>query len=132
MHYLNRIKKLIPGVIQVVMFYSNGTVFHASSNQTINIPSIGESLAEIIEKYRHLMQLYDFEEESYKKILYETNKYIIAIIKLGEESHLALLFDNKEIQDVKIAPIKHYLTKLEELIDMDQSELNETPDNAIN
>lgn len=105
------------------MFYTNGTVFQSTFGNEFNIPKLGEDLAQIIQKFSNLIQLYDKEEIDYRKIIYETDKYIIVIIKLGEDSNLALLLDNRVTGDIKIGPIRQYLSKLEEMIDMDKEEI---------
>ena len=128
MQNLNRIKNIIPGAIQAIIFYSNGFVFNTSSEENINVPKWGEMLAQILDNFAHLLKIHDPEEVGYKKILYETDKYLIAIVKLGEDSNLALLLDNTLAKDVKIGPIKHYLDKLNHLVDMDQSELQSQSD----
>ncbi|UYP44291.1 hypothetical protein NEF87_000576 [Candidatus Lokiarchaeum ossiferum] len=120
---MKSIKDLIHGVIHIMMFYNNGIVFQTTFPSEKNIPLIGEKLSLIVNQMQNLMKMYDENELSYKKLIYETDNYIIAIIKLGEESNLALLLDNSPTDSLELKKIKKFIDKLEELIDMDKEEL---------
>ena len=120
---ISKIQAKLPGLLHVVMFYSNGIVFNSTFDQTQNIPGIGEKLADIMTQFGELIRLHDNQAKPFKKILYETEKYLIVILKLGEDSYIALLLDNQITNEFKIEPIQNYLAKLEEIVDMDQSEI---------
>jgi len=120
---ISRIQVALPEVIHVVMFYNNGTIFQTTFEQEINIPKLGDSLAKILKNIRNVYQICNFTINDYKKIIFETEDVSIIILKLGEESNLALFFKSEEGKDLNLTPIKRYLTRIEELIDMDKKEL---------
>ena len=45
---IKRIKNLMPEVEDVVMFYNNGIVFQTTYSQSLNVPKLGENLAELL------------------------------------------------------------------------------------
>ena len=120
---IERIKSKIPGILHVVMFYNDGTVFQTTFPAEMNIPQIGKELATTLTHLHEVITLYDTKEKDYRKLIYETEHYIIMLLKLGEDSHLALLLDNTKAEEFKIGAVRQYLTQLEELIDMDQQDL---------
>ena len=120
---ISRIQVALPEVIHVVMFYNNGTIFQTTFEQEINIPKLGDSLAKMLKNIRNVYQISNFTTNDYKKIIIETEYISIIILKLGEESNLALFFKNEGGKDLNLTPIKRYLTRIEELIDMDRREL---------
>ncbi|MFX0047443.1 MAG: hypothetical protein ACFE8G_04660 [Candidatus Hermodarchaeota archaeon] len=118
-----RIKAALPEVKHVAMFYNNGTIFQTTFEQEINIPKLGENLAEIVNHTRKLYEIVNYPFEAYKKIIFETSDMSIIILKLGEESNIALFFKKEEEKELKLTAIKRYITKIEDLIDMDEGEL---------
>lgn len=120
MKSIDKIKANLPGLIHFVMFYNDGTVFQTDFNQTLNIPQIGDHLAELLKHARKLVMNYSNSEIKYKKLIYETEKFIIFIVKLGEESNIALLFENIERTQIKLSPIQSHLERLEKLLDMNK------------
>lgn len=118
-----RIKAALPEVIHIVMFYNNGTIFQTTFEQDINIPKLGETLAKFLNKARKINEICRFKPNDFKKILLEMEEVTIIIIKLGEESNIALFFRNEDSREINLTPIKRYLTRIEELIDMDKNEL---------
>jgi predicted regulator of Ras-like GTPase activity (Roadblock/LC7/MglB family) len=120
---IERIKKEIPEIIHVAMFYDNGIIFNTTFTEKTNIPKVGENLADMLEDFRELYELLNFEHRIYKKIILETEDISTIIIKLGEESNIALFFKETSIQEINIGSIQRYLNKIEELIDMDKKEL---------
>ncbi|MFW9948445.1 MAG: coiled-coil domain-containing protein [Candidatus Odinarchaeota archaeon] len=120
---INRIQAALPEVIHIAMFYNNGTIFQTTFEQDINIPKLGDSLAKVLKNIRNIYQICNFTTNDYKKIIFETEDVSIIILKLGEESNLALFFRSEEGKDLNLTPIKRYLTRIEELIDMDKKEL---------
>lgn len=118
-----RIKAALPEVIHIIMFYNNGTIFQTTFEQDINIPKLGESLAKFLNKARKINEICKFKPNDYKKILLEMEEDTIILIKLGEESNIALIFKNEDSREINLTPIKRYLTRIEELIDMDKNEL---------
>ncbi|MFX1371753.1 MAG: coiled-coil domain-containing protein [Promethearchaeota archaeon] len=118
-----RIKAALPEVKHVAMFYNNGTIFQTTFEQEINIPKLGENLAEILNHIRKLYNLTNYNFEDYKKIIFETDDMSIIILKLGEDSNIALFFKKEEEKELKITAIRRYITRIEELIDMDEGEI---------
>jgi DNA repair ATPase RecN len=120
---VQRIKATLPEVKNVVMFYNNGTIFQTTFEQDINIPKLGENLAEVLNHIRRLYEICNFTFENYNKTIFETDDISIIILKLGEDSNIALFFKEEEEKELKLTAIKRYLTRIEELIDMDEGEL---------
>lgn len=118
-----RIKAALPEVIHIIMFYNNGTIFQTTFEQDINIPKLGETLAKFLDKARKINEICRFKPMDYKKILLEMDEVTIIILKLGEESNIALFFRNEDSREINLTPIKRYLTRIEELIDTDKNEL---------
>jgi len=67
--------------------------------------------------------LYSSSFEKYSKLIIETEDVSIIILKLGEESNIALFFKKEKEEDLKLKSIKRYITKIEELIDADKFDL---------
>ncbi|MFX0154641.1 MAG: hypothetical protein ACFE9Q_08960 [Candidatus Hodarchaeota archaeon] len=105
------------------MFYNNGTIFQTTFEQEINIPKLGENLAEVLNHIRRLYEICNYNFEEYKKVIFETDDMSIIILKLGEDSNIALFFKKEEEKELKLTAIKRYMTRIEELIDMDEREL---------
>ncbi|MFW9828151.1 MAG: hypothetical protein ACFFEY_11190 [Candidatus Thorarchaeota archaeon] len=120
---ITRIKSALPEVLHIVMFYNNGTVFQTTFEQEINIPKLGENLAELINHIRRVYDLCKFRIDAYKKLIFETEDISIILLKLGEESNIALFFKKEEDKELKLTAIKRYITRIEELIDMDEKEI---------
>ena len=120
---IQRIKAALPEVKHVVMFYNNGTIFQTTFEQEINIPKLGENLAEILSHSRKLYEICNYNFENYKKIIFETDDMSSIILKLGEDSNIALFLKKEEEKELKLTAIKRYMTRIEELIDMDEREL---------
>ena len=120
---VQRIKAALPEVKHVVMFYNNGTIFQTTFEQDINIPKLGENLAGVLNHIRKLYEICNFNFEDYKKIIFETDEMSIIILKLGEDSNIALFFKKEEEKELKLTAIRRYMTRIEELIDMDEGEL---------
>lgn len=120
---IQRIKKAMPEVLHVVMYYNNGTVFQTTFEQNINIPKLGENLAEILEHIRKLYELCNFNFQKYNKLIFETDEISTIVLKLGEDSNIALFFKKEEDINLKLTAIKRYLTRIESLVDMNEKEL---------
>ncbi|MFX0035448.1 MAG: hypothetical protein ACFE9I_07395 [Candidatus Hermodarchaeota archaeon] len=105
------------------MFYNNGIIFQTTFEQEINIPKLGESLAEALNYMKQAFKICNYPAEDYKKLIFETEDVSIVILKLGEDSNLALFFKKEDIKDLNLTPIRRYITRIEELIDMDRKEL---------
>ncbi|TFG22934.1 MAG: hypothetical protein EU533_03705 [Promethearchaeota archaeon] len=123
MKNLKKIKNELPSLLDYVIFYNTGIVFQSTFSEGTNVPAICANLIEIISKFKNSLFCCDATPNEYQKIIFESKKYIIFIIKLGEESNIALFFDNQVVDEVKISSVQKYLKKIEELIDMDVSEL---------
>ena len=120
---ISRIKSALPEVKDVAMFYNNGTIFQTTFEQDINIPKIGENLAEILNHMRKLYEICQIKINNYEKVIFETDNLSIMILKLGEESNIALFFKKEEDEVLKISAIRRYLAKIEDLVDMDKNEI---------
>ena len=90
---IKRIKDALPEVIHIVMFYNNGTVFQSTFDQQINIPKLGEHLAEALNQVFKSYEICNFSFSAYKKLIFETDKMSSIILKLGEDSNIALFFE---------------------------------------
>ena len=121
---IEKIKEHFPSLRQLVMFYNDGIVFQTTFNENQDIPKLGMELANLLTLAQNLTKKLDNQNREYKKLIYEAENCILFIIKLGEDSNIALFLENIPSTDLKITPIRKYLQKLEELIDMEQSELN--------
>ena len=120
---ISRIKNALPEVKHVVMFYNNGTIFQTTFEQTTNIPKLGENLAEILNHIRSLYEICNYKMEPYKKLIFETEDMSVIILKLGEDSNIALFFEREEDKELRLHAIKRYISNIESLIDMDEKEL---------
>ncbi|MBY8986505.1 MAG: hypothetical protein KGD65_15645 [Candidatus Lokiarchaeota archaeon] len=120
---IQRIKKAMPEVLHIVMYYNNGTVFQTNFESSMNVPKIGEYLAEILGHIKMLYDLCNFKYQEYNKLIFETDEISTIILKLGEESNIALFFKKEDDTDLKLTAIKRYLSRIESLIDMDEKEL---------
>jgi len=105
------------------MFYNNGTIFQTTFEHDINIPKLGENLAELIHRILSVYEISKFKIDSYKKLIFETDDISVIILKLGEESNIALFFKKEEETDLKLSAIKRYITRIETLIDMNEEEI---------
>ncbi|TFG28003.1 MAG: hypothetical protein EU532_06235 [Promethearchaeota archaeon] len=120
---IQRIKSALPEVFHVAMFYNTGTIFQTTFEQNINIPKLGENLAELLTHVQKVYEICNFKMETYRKFIFETDDVSIIIIKLGEDSNLALFFKKEEEKDLKLTSIRRYLNKIEDLIDTDETEI---------
>lgn len=120
---IQRIKTALPEVKHVAMFYNNGTIFQTTFEQEINIPKLGKNLTEVLNHVRKIYEICDYSFEYYNKIIFETDDMSIIILKLGEDSNIGLFFKKEEEKELKLTAIKRYMTRIEELIDMDEREL---------
>jgi len=120
---IKRIKAALPEVIHITMFYNDGTVFDTTFEQNINIPKLGEYLSELLNQMRNIYKTCSYSLEKYSKLIIETDDISIIILKLGEESNIALFFKKEKEEALNLKPIKRYITKIEELIDADKFDL---------
>jgi predicted RNase H-like nuclease (RuvC/YqgF family) len=118
-----RIKTALPEVSHIVMFYNNGTIFQTTFEQEINIPKMGENLAYALNHIKKVYEICNYSFDNYKKLIFETDDISVIILKLGEESNIALFFKKEEEKEIKLTEIKRYITRIEDLIDMDEREL---------
>jgi hypothetical protein len=120
---IQRIKNALPEVLHVAMFYNNGTIFQTTFEQDINIPKLGENLAELLNRIQKIYDVCNIKLDYYKKLIFETDDISISVLKLGEDSNLALFFKKEQDQDLKLQSIRRYIHRIENLIDMDRIEL---------
>jgi len=123
---IERIKKTLPEVEHVVMFYNDGTVFHTTFDKTINIPKLGENISETLAYIQKIYENSKYDLVDYRKLIFDTDNTSLIILKLGENSNLALFF-KKKIRNVerKIRSIHRDIEMAEDLLDVDRSELVE-------
>ncbi|MBN1216876.1 MAG: hypothetical protein JXA99_15730 [Candidatus Lokiarchaeota archaeon] len=106
------------------MFYNNGIVFQTTfSHDEINIPKLGEHISELLNQIRAVYTICNIEIQNYNKLIFETENISTIVLKLGEDSNIALFFKNEDTKELKIKSIQRYLNRIEELIDMDAKEL---------
>jgi len=120
---IQRIKRAMPEVLHIVMYYNNGTVYQTTFESSMNIPKIGENLAESIAHIKILYELCNFTYKEYNKLIFETDEISMIILKLGEDSNIALFFKKEDDTDLKLTTIKRYLSRIESLIDMNEKEI---------
>ena len=120
---IQRIKNALPEVLHVAMFYNNGTIFQTTFEQDINIPKLGENLAELLNHTQKVYDVCNIKLSDYKKLIFETDDISISILKVGEDSNLALFFKKEQDQDLKLQSIRRYILRIENLIDMDRIEI---------
>ncbi|MHA1784852.1 MAG: coiled-coil domain-containing protein [Candidatus Helarchaeota archaeon] len=121
---IKKIKESLPDLKHIIMFYNDGTVYQSTLNQSINIPKLGENLSEVLAHFNKLFNICKFESEPYRKIIYETKNIIIALLKVGENSNLALILERSQDKDIKFQSIRRFIHRIERLIDMDKLELD--------
>lgn len=120
---IKRIKKTLPEVEHVVMFYNDGTVFHTTFEQ-INIPKLGENISETLTYMRRMYEICNYDWEDYNRLVFDTNDVSVIILKLGENSNLALFFRKMRRKgELRIHTIRRYLEKVEDFLDIDRDEL---------
>ncbi|MFX1357373.1 MAG: hypothetical protein ACFFA8_08790 [Promethearchaeota archaeon] len=105
------------------MFYNNGTIFQTTFGSDVNIPKLGENLAEVLNHIRKIYEFCNMKAEDYKKLIFETEDVSIIVLKLGEDSNIALFFKKEEDKELKLTAIRRYLNRIEDLIDMDANEI---------
>ena len=105
------------------MFYNNGTIFQTTFEQEINIPKLGENLADFLNHIKKVYEICNYSFDNYKKLIFETDEISIIVLKLGEDSNIALFFKKEEDKELKLTAIRRYITRIEDLIDMDKKEI---------
>jgi len=130
MKTLERIKRALPEVEHIVMFYNDGTVYQTTFEQfeeSVNIPKVGEEFANILSTLKSLYDLSNYKFSGYNQLLFDTEDIDVLIIKIGENTNLALFF-RKSIEkgELQIDSIKKYITKIGILIDIGRIELIES------
>ncbi|MFW9994053.1 MAG: coiled-coil domain-containing protein [Candidatus Odinarchaeota archaeon] len=122
---IERIKKALPEVEHVVMFYDDGTVFKTTFDKPVNIPKLGENISAILTHVRSMYGISNYKVKGdIQKLVIETGDVDVIILKLGEESNLALFFrKSTEEGGLQIDSVKHYIEKIEDLLDIDLIEL---------
>ncbi len=126
---IDRIKRALPEVEHIVMFYNNGIVYQTTFEQfeeSVNIPKLGDDLSKIISNLKSLYEICNYNYKGYNHLLFDTNEIDVLILKLGENSNLALFFRKSlEEEEIRIDHIQKYLTRIEKLIDIGQMDLIE-------
>ncbi|NPD88819.1 MAG: hypothetical protein HGN29_08835 [Asgard group archaeon] len=126
---IERIKRALPEVEHIVMFYNDGIVYQTTFEQfeeSVNIPKLGNDLSNILSNLRTLYEICNYNYKGYNQLLFDTDEIDVLILKLGENSNLALFF-RKSLEDgeIRIKNIQKYITKIEKLIDIGQMDLFE-------
>ncbi len=123
---IERIKKILPEVEHVVMFYNDGTVFHTTFEHTVNIPKLGNNFSETLASIQKMYEICNYDFTSYNKLVFDTDDINVIVLKLGENSNLALFFQKKKrAGELKIRSIRRYIELAENLLDVDRVELVE-------
>ena len=126
---IERIRRALPEVEHIVMFYNDGTVYQTTFEQfeeSVNIPKLGADLSEILSKIIELYAICNYSYKGYNQLLFDTDDIDVLILKLGENSNLALFFrKTSEEGEIRIKAIQKYITKIEKLIDIGQMNLIE-------
>jgi len=126
---IERIRRALPEVEHIVMFYNDGTVYQTTFEQfeeSVNIPKLGVDLSHILSNMRSLYEISNYNYKGYNQLLFDTDQIDILILKLGENSNLALFFRKTlEEGEIRIQNIQKYVTKIEKLIDIGQMDLIE-------
>ncbi len=126
---MDRIRRALPEVEHIAMFFDDGTVFQTTFEQfeeSVNIPKLGEDLADILSSFRKLYEICNYDFKNYNQLLFDTESVDILFIRLGENSNLALFFRKLVVDgELQINSIKKYITKIEKLIDIGQMDLIE-------
>lgn len=121
-YFIEQIKKNIPEIIHYILFFQDGIVIKTSFTEENNIPELGKNAGEIIEKCQQFLLLTGIESKDYRKIVYEGIRWMLFILQVGEQSHLALIMQHPS-KEVPLQPIRKYLELIENAIDISQEEL---------
>ncbi len=123
---IERIKRTLPEVEHVVMFYNDGTVFHTTFEHTVNIPKLGAKISETLASISRMYEICNFDLADYNKLVFDTDDMNVIVLKLGENSNLALFFrKRKRAGELRIRSIRRYIELAEDLLDVDRVELVE-------
>ncbi len=126
---IDRIRKALPEVEHIAMFFDDGTVFQTTFEQfeeSVNIPKLGDDLADILSSFKKLYEVCNYDFKNYNQLLFDTESVDVLILKLGENSNLALFFRKLVVDgELQINTIQKYVTKIEKLIDIGQMDLIE-------
>ena len=129
---IEKIKKALPEVEHVVLFYNNGLVFQSDFDRSVNIPKIGENLSEILSHMRSLYKVCSFNSKKFHKLLFETEDINVLILNIGENINVALFFRKvTELTDLNIKNIRSILIKIESLTDIGYIELEKKELDAL-
>ncbi len=119
---IERIKRALPEVEHIVMFYNDGTVYQTTFEQfeeAVNIPKVGEDLSTILSTIRDLYDLSNYKFKGYNQLLFDTDDIDILIIKIGEDTNLALFFRKSIVKgELQIDSIRRYVTQIGRMIDI--------------
>lgn len=124
---VEKIMEAMPQVDHVVTFYNDGTVFQTTFDRSqVTIPTLGTELSKVLKHFDKLYETSGYDLKEYRKIIFDTNDVSVIILKLGENSNLAL-FVKKEIPEHRIRSfeLQSHLNKIQELIDVDRRKLAE-------
>ncbi|MHA1198488.1 MAG: hypothetical protein ACTSQF_03955 [Candidatus Heimdallarchaeaceae archaeon] len=126
---IDRIRRALPEVEHIAMFFDDGTVFQTTFEQfeeSVNIPKLGEDLSDILSSFRKLYEICNYDFKNYNQLLFDTESVDVLILKLGENSNLALFFRKLVVDgELQINTIQKYVTKIEKLMDIGQMDLIE-------
>jgi len=89
----------MPELQNVVLFYDNGLVFQTTFDQSVSIPEIGENLARLISDGKDLLKSFKGSQSNFQKVIYEIEDLSIMILRLGEQSNIALFIDKKKLAE---------------------------------
>lgn len=124
---IESIKAEIPEILHFAVFYNNGTVFHTDFHEPANVPEIGAQLSYIINHGQRLVDQSGFKAKNYRRMIYETAEFMIIVLPLGEDSHMALFLDSPPAE-IRIQPIQKYLEIIQDIVDVSTAELQQKED----
>ena len=128
---VEKMKEKLPELEDVVTFYNDGMVYYSSFPDQINTPILGKTLSNLIQNTMSVNELLlefhdaDHIQDKLRKIFFEIGGKTVLVLKLGEDSNIALFLAHKRIREIEIKCIKDDLALLEDMIDTTKDELKE-------
>jgi predicted regulator of Ras-like GTPase activity (Roadblock/LC7/MglB family) len=119
---IEELRNHIAGIDNYVVFYNSGIVFRTDFSESVNVPQLGNTLAQIITDMIQLITTCAMNAGIYERLIFETGACKIFFFQLGEESHLAL-FTSDATLNLQISHLKHYLDQMKEIVDVSSKEL---------
>lgn len=115
---IQAIHNMLPGVQSVSLFYDNGIIYQTTINHELDIPVIGKNLAHFVQEMQLLAENCKDPEDKYQKMTIDTEKSVYIILRLGEQSNMALKFIKAEYQKNSLGKIEEIIEKLKNVVDL--------------